>query len=288
MNKCRAVIHRYANDKVKAFHACRRWIPRQCQENVWKGRGISVGKSLFAVRIKGRLLVGNTKLVCQAPQISLPLYKTAFMQAPQVECDRHHPLLLVQDIPAAVDYYTQKLGFTLGFLWNNPPTMAGVNLGNVSVHLSKGAPGQGGSSVFFVVGNADELYAFQHSNGVTITEEPADRAYGLRDYTICDPYGNTLGFGHYIYHVGEPIPIERVDLPVRIEKRLAAVLYDLAAHKGMNINSTLEETLLHTFEMDDKGHGVSPHTPRTMRYIQELKKKHGIDYDSHGSYLFVE
>jgi hypothetical protein len=26
----------------------------------------------------------------------------------------------------------------------------------------------------------------------------------------------------------------------------------------------------------------------TLRYIEELKKKHGIDYDSHGSYRFVE
>jgi len=25
-----------------------------------------------------------------------------------------------------------------------------------------------------------------------------------------------------------------------------------------------------------------------LRYIQELKKKHGIDFDSHGSYRFVE
>jgi hypothetical protein len=49
----------------------------------------------------------------------------------------------------------------------------------------------------------------------------------------------------------------------------------------------LEEILLHTCE--PLGDGVaSPHTQRTLRYIQELKKKHGIDYDSHGSYRFVE
>jgi hypothetical protein len=53
------------------------------------------------------------------------------------------------------------------------------------------------------------------------------------------------------------------------------------------LSSCLEETLLHTFE--PFGDGVaSPHTQRTLRYIQELKAKHGIDYDSHGSYRFVE
>jgi hypothetical protein len=45
--------------------------------------------------------------------------------------------------------------------------------------------------------------------------------------------------------------------------------------------------LLHTFE--PLGDGVaSPHTARQLRLIQELKRKHGIDYDSHGSYRFVE
>ena len=37
------------------------------------------------------------------------------------------------------------------------------------------------------------------------------------------------------------------------------------------------------------GDGVaSLHTKRTIAYIQELKKKHGIDYDSHASYRFTE
>ena len=71
-------------------------------------------------------------------------------------------------------------------------------------------------------------------------------------------------------------------MPVRLEKRLAALLEDLAAYKRMSVSSALEEMLLHT--NDDAG----PHTKRQLAYIQELKKKHGIDYDSHGSYRFVE
>jgi hypothetical protein len=34
--------------------------------------------------------------------------------------------------------------------------------------------------------------------------------------------------------------------------------------------------------------GVGPHTKTTVRYIHELKKKRGIDYDCHASYRFVE
>ena len=120
-----------------------------------------------------------------------------------------------------------------------------------------------------------------------ITTEIGDREYGIRDYTVRDLDGHLLCFGHHIFTVGDPIEIERIDVPVRLEKRLAALLVDLAAHKRMTLSSCLEEILLHTNE--PLGDGVaSPHTQRTIAYIQELKKKHGIDYDSHASYRFVE
>jgi hypothetical protein len=85
-----------------------------------------------------------------------------------------------------------------------------------------------------------------------------------------------------LFNGGPPLKIDRVDVPVRLEKRLAALLQDLAQHKRASVDSCLEEILLHTNE------GVGPHTKTTLQYIQELKKKHGIDYDSHASYRFVE
>lgn len=201
---------------------------------------------------------------------------------PFVECEQVHACLLVSDIPAAVEFYTHKLGFKLGFTWGNPPTFAGVNLGNTQMFLMKGAPEPKGCTVSFVVGNADELYEFHRTNGVDIAEPIADREYGIRDYAIRDLHGYYLSFGHHLFNAGPPIGIQRVDVPVRLEKRLAALLNDLAAHKRMSVNSCLEEILLHTND------GVGPHTQSTLRYIQELKKKHGIDYDSHSSYRFSE
>jgi catechol 2,3-dioxygenase-like lactoylglutathione lyase family enzyme len=207
--------------------------------------------------------------------------------APKVDCDTVTPGLPVGNVLEAVDYYTTKLGFGLGFIWGDPPEIAGVTLGDVRVFLKDTPPSPGSCSAFFTVGNADELCEFQRANGVEIVAEPGDREYGVHDYTIRDLRGNYLVFGHYIYNVGPPIEIERVDVPVRLEKRLAALLQDLAAHKGMSLTSTLEETLLHTLE--PLGDGVaSPHTRGDLRHIQQLKVKHGIDYDSHGSYRFVE
>jgi catechol 2,3-dioxygenase-like lactoylglutathione lyase family enzyme len=202
---------------------------------------------------------------------------------PFIECDQVHACLAVSDIAATVDFYTKKLGFTLGFTWGgDPPTFAGVNLGKVQMFLQKGTPNPQGCSVSFLVGDADQLCEFHRANGVEITEAIDDRDYGIRDYGVRDLHGYKLSFGHHLLNDGPQIKIERVDVPVRLEKRLAALLQDLAKHKHMSVSSCLEEVLLHTNE------GVGPHTQTTLHYIQELKKKHGIDYDSHASYRFHE
>jgi uncharacterized glyoxalase superfamily protein PhnB len=207
---------------------------------------------------------------------------------PNVQCRQLFPTVLVDDIKAAADFYIKRLGFQEGFIWGDPPTFAGLRLGDTTLHLQQGMSYiTGRSAVGFLIGNADELYDFHRANNVEILEPIDDRPYGWRDYSVKDPYGNALIFGHYIYNQGPAIKIERVDVPLRLEKRLAAVLEDLAKHKRMSINSCIEETLLHTFER--VGDTVaSPHTIDTLNYIQELKKKHGIDYDSHGSYRFEE
>jgi Uncharacterized protein conserved in bacteria len=206
---------------------------------------------------------------------------------PEVSCGSVFPLMPVSDVSAAIDYYTRQLGFKLGFTWGDPPKFAGVNLGEVSVHLSANGPGAPASAAYFVVSDAEELFDFHISNGVTVVESPADRDYGLRDYRVKDPWGNELGFGHYIYSAGPAVKIERIDVSLRLEKRLAALMQDLAEHKRMSLNSCMEEILLHTLEI--AGDGVaSPHTMRTLKYIQTLKQKHGIDYDTHDSYRFQE
>ncbi|HET9708464.1 MAG TPA: VOC family protein [Gemmatimonadales bacterium] len=209
------------------------------------------------------------------------------MTAPHVDCDRLHGILVVPDVRRAVEYYTKQLGFQTGFLYGDPPTYAGMNLDQVQIFLEQGTAAPNRTSMYFVVGDADELHAFHRAQGVDIVEPPGDRPYGLRDYGIRDLNGYGLSFGHYIFNTGEPLAIERVDVPLRLEKRLAAALQELATHKRMSLTSCLEETLLHTFE--PLGDGVaSPHTKSQLRYIQQLKVKHGIDYDSHASYRFVE
>ncbi|HEX6315825.1 MAG TPA: VOC family protein [Gemmatimonadaceae bacterium] len=207
--------------------------------------------------------------------------------APDVECEMHHSALVMSDVGQAVDFYVKRLGFTFNFAEGDPPTFAGVSIGNAQIFLEQGAPNPAGISLYFVVGDADELHQFHRARGVDITDPPEDRPYELRDYGVRDLHGYRLRFGHRLFNAGPRLHIERVDVPLRLEKRLAALLADLADYKKMSLTSCVEEILLHTNE--PLGDGVaSPHTKRQLSKIQELKQKHGIDYDSHASYRFTE
>ena len=201
---------------------------------------------------------------------------------PIIDCDQQHACFVVSDIDAAVEFYLNKLGFSLTFTWGEPRSFAGVVLDKMQMFLQRGTPNPEGCSVSFVVSDVDALYQFHRDNGVDVKVPIGDREYGLRDYGVRDLHGYTLNFGQHLFTVGPAIEITRVDVPVRLESRLAALLTDLAEHKRMSVSSCLEETLLHTLD------GVGPHTDSQLRYIQQLKAKHGIDYDSHGSYRFVE
>jgi catechol 2,3-dioxygenase-like lactoylglutathione lyase family enzyme len=115
---------------------------------------------------------------------------------PHIECEQHHATLSVNDVRAAAEFYTNKLGFVLAFAEGDPPTFAGVNLDHVQIFLSKGTPAPQGCSVYFVVGDADQLFEFHRANGVEIVESPKDQPYKLREYTVRDLDGYYLNFGH--------------------------------------------------------------------------------------------
>src|SRR5690349_14207094 len=102
---------------------------------------------------------------------------------PSIECEQIHAGLAVSDIATAIGFYTNKLGFQLAFTWGDPPTFAGVNLGGVQIFLEKGSPTPNPESgaVYFLVGDADELYNYHRAKGIEIVQVIDDRPYGIRD-----------------------------------------------------------------------------------------------------------
>ena len=90
---------------------------------------------------------------------------------------------------------------------------------------------------------------------------------------------------------GAPIKVERVQLGVRIEKRMAKVLKGLAEFHGETLGELLEEIVLHSFEAVPGHEGqqcASPHSKRSLQAVADLKKVYDMDYGSHDNYRFRE
>ncbi len=89
----------------------------------------------------------------------------------------------------------------------------------------------------------------------------------------------------------EPVAVERVQLGVRMEKRMVQVLKGLAEFEGISLGQLLEKIVLHSFEPLDGQEGewcASPHGKRALRAIADLKRVYGMDYDSHATRAFSE
>ena len=206
---------------------------------------------------------------------------------PRVGCEGVIPTVCVGDVDAALAWYVGVVGCDELWRWGDPPRHAAVKLGTAEFHLSCEEPAPGGFWLYFVVDDVDALHEHLSAGGTVIDAPPEDQEWGMREMPVRDPVGNQLCFAAPLMARTPALPIRREEVSVRLEERLAAVLRDLAEFKGMTVGEALEETLLHTFE--PLGDGVaSPHTAAQLRRIATLKETHGLDYDCHASYRFVE
>jgi uncharacterized glyoxalase superfamily protein PhnB len=198
------------------------------------------------------------------------------------------PILCVRDFAEAMQYYTEKLLFEKLWAWGDPPTFGAVRLGKVEIFFCLGDQGNPGMWLSIFVADVDQYLERIKQLGAEVIYGPVDEPWGVREIHVRDPNQHMIRFGHGIPMSEPKMEIERVGLEIRIEKRLAELLGDLARHKSMTLGEMFEETVLHSFEKVE-GEGVaSPHTAKTLAYIQALKQQHGIDYDCHASYRFVE
>lgn len=79
-----------------------------------------------------------------------------------------------------------------------------------------------------------------------------------------------------------PIPVERVQTGVRLEKRLLKVLKALADLKDITLGDLLEGIVLHAFE------GKAPFGEETLEKIRELRVVFGLDLDACAGHRLTE
>jgi hypothetical protein len=78
------------------------------------------------------------------------------------------------------------------------------------------------------------------------------------------------------------LPVERVQLGVRMEKRMVKVLKALAEYYDVSLGQLLEDIVLHSFE------GAAAFGPQSRGRIEELKRVYGMNYDNHACYRFAD
>lgn len=219
------------------------------------------------------------------------------------------PILNVSDMEESFAWF-ERLGWRKLWDWGTPPGFGAVGSWGCELFLCHDCQGGRGRSELDVttgaagaeaadkgvwlsiwVEDVDAIHRRCLDQGIEVTHPPTDEPWEAREMHVRHPDGHVFRISQGLHEPDEgrlpPLEIQRVAVPVRLERRLAALLQDLAEHKGMSVSSVLEETLLHSFE-PVAGGVASPHRTPTFAVIDQLKESHGIDYDSHGSYRFVE
>jgi len=91
--------------------------------------------------------------------------------------------------------------------------------------------------------------------------------------------------------VTPPVPIERVDVRVRMERKTVRVLEALADYRNMTLGELLEKIVLHSFEAVPGHEGemcASPYSKESLALIDDLKRTYDMDFDTHASRRFQE
>ncbi len=102
------------------------------------------------------------------------------------------PVLHVPDVSAAAAFYRDVLGFTWDF---GDETYAVVWRDNSAIHFVRDEDGPHGVHLFQWVKDVDGYYKEVVDRGAALVEEPADQAYGIREFSLRDINGVGIVFG---------------------------------------------------------------------------------------------
>lgn len=113
------------------------------------------------------------------------------------------PLLRVKDIQKAIAFYTGVLDFALKYP-DAPLNEFGVDLINAGAELQlTSMEGLSGIAVNVRVEEVDELFSKYLKRGLDVSQKknspvhqgPLNQTWGMREFYVTDPDGNTLRFG---------------------------------------------------------------------------------------------
>jgi catechol 2,3-dioxygenase-like lactoylglutathione lyase family enzyme len=122
--------------------------------------------------------------------------------------ERVSPILCVTDVVASIAYYTEQLGFRLGFAWGDPVTFGSVTRDGVEVMFCLDGQGAPGTWFTIWVDDVDALFREFTERRGDIRQPPVNLSWGVREMNVADPDGHRIRFSTL---TGEAS--DEVDLP---------------------------------------------------------------------------
>jgi uncharacterized glyoxalase superfamily protein PhnB len=113
------------------------------------------------------------------------------------------PILFVRDVTASSNYFQEKLGFVLDFLYGSPPFYGSVSRGGICLHLRfvhepnfTELAAREDSLILATVEVSDVLALFDEikGRGAEIAQVPTKQPWGGTDLHVRDPDGNVISF----------------------------------------------------------------------------------------------
>lgn len=117
------------------------------------------------------------------------------------------PILNVKNVPASIDYYVNKLGFTKNWDWGSPPGFASISRGEACIFLCQGAQGQGGTWMSIFVNDVDALHEEFKASGAIIRQPPTNFPWRMREMNVEDIDGHRIRFGHETDQPADGVPL---------------------------------------------------------------------------------
>lgn len=114
-----------------------------------------------------------------------------------IECSAVYPTLAVPNVEEACNWYVEKLGFSIRFLWGDPPTHGAISFGEACIHFWIGKPQLGENWLYFDISSLDAMYERAVSSGVEITRPPENYPWGMREFNALDLNGYKIRFGQH-------------------------------------------------------------------------------------------
>jgi len=101
----------------------------------------------------------------------------------------------VRDMSAALDFYTIKLGFHVAFQNGAGYAIVARDGIEISLGLDRTGAKSGKGGCYLKLEGIEALHEELIAKGVVMTHPLKTESYGMKEFMLTDPDGNTLNFG---------------------------------------------------------------------------------------------